>query len=325
MSAAHTISWSHGQATVLETAAVLAECRFDLPSGPFSPFARAPWMGTVTDRSIIGHWRELGGDFVCVPFGAGGGEPYGPPEWAELMVHPPRLPIHGPAGDLDWTLVERTESSVTLGLDYPEGWPVARLERTVAGRPGSPALESGLTVYAREAARISLGLHPIMRLPERQGRLRLEADFAFGLTHPRFVVPDQAQEFSSLEHVPMPFGTVDLSHVPVGRPNVSAQLCGMRGPMTATWLDEGAGIVLDWDRAVLPSLQIWCTDRGIDGPPWHGSFRGIGLEPIASAFDFNTALSAADNPISRRGIPTAIAIDPAAPLVVSHSVAAFSV
>jgi len=31
-------------------------------------------------------------------------------------------------------------------------------------------------------------------------------------------------------------------------------------------------------------LQIWHTDGGIGGPPWHNRFRGIGLEPVASAF-----------------------------------------
>ena len=67
----HRLQWSHGEATVLTTAAMLAECSFALPSGDFSPFARAPWIGNISDPEISGHLRELGGDFVCLPFGVG--------------------------------------------------------------------------------------------------------------------------------------------------------------------------------------------------------------------------------------------------------------
>jgi hypothetical protein len=319
------LQWSHGEAEVLSTAAMLADCRFDLPSGPFRPYARAPWMGTVTDKAIIGHLRELGGDFACVPFGAGPAEPMGPPEWASLMTDPPLLPIHGPAGDAEWQLVSQSRSSVTLGLDYPADSIVRRLERTIAGRDGQAVLASSLTIHPRRSGSISVGLHPILRLPDRPGRLELQARFAFGLVHPRQVATGQAQEFSSLTAVPQPEGMIDLSHVPIGKPNVSVQLCGMQGPLRALYLDEGAGIELDWDRAILPSLQIWYTDRGIEGAPWNGAYRGIGVEPIASAFDLNTALSTRDNPISRRGIRTAVELTEGAPLTIEHTVAAYSV
>lgn len=320
----YRLSWSHGEAVVLSTAAVLADCRFDLPGGAFRPYARAPWMGTVHDPGIIGHLRELGGDFVCVPFGAGPAEPIGPQKWASLMTEPPLLPIHGPAGDAEWSLVSRDSASVTLSLNYPDESIVQRLERTVSGRNGTPALDSSLTVYPRHAGRISVGLHPILRLPDAPGDLRLEAEFDFGLVHPRHIHDGQDDEFSALDDVPLPDGRVDLGRVPVGRPNVSVQLCGMRGPLRAIFLEDRAGVELDWDRSILPSLQIWCTDRGIDGPPWHGQYRGIGVEPIASAFDFNTTLSARPNPISKRGVPTAVELAEGDPLTISHSVTAFA-
>lgn len=321
----YRLSWSHGEAVVLSTAAVLADCRFDLAGGPFRPFARAPWMGTVEDKSIIGHLRELGGDFVCVPFGAGPAEPMGPTQWASLMTEPPLRPIHGPAGDAEWELIAQTPDSVTLALDYPDEHLVRRLERTVAGVAGRPALESRLVIHPRRSGSISVGLHPILRLPETPGRLALSADFAFGLVHPRQVADGEEQEFSRLDAVPSAQGEVDLSHLPLERDNFSAQLCGMRGPLRAEFLDEGAGVELDWDRTIMPSLQIWFTDRGIDGPPWHRQFRGVGVEPIASAFDLNTAVSTQDNPINRRGVPTAVALTAGTPLDIVHTMSAFSV
>lgn len=322
---AFDLTWSHGAAVVLDTAAMLADCRFDLPGGPFRPFARAPWMGTVEDRSIIGHLRELGGDFACVPFGAGRAEPVGPPEWAKLMAHPPQLPIHGPAGDADWDLVAQTASSVTLALDYPADHIVRRLERTVMGVEGSPTLASRLVIHPRRSGRISAGLHPILRLPDRPGRLELQADFSFGLVHPGHVAAGQSGAFDRLDAVTLEEGTVDLGHLPFGRPNLNAQLCGMTGPLRATYLDEGVGVELDWDRSLLPSLQIWCTDRGIDAPPWHGRYRGVGVEPVASAFDLGDALSVRPNPISRRGVATCLELVDGVPLVLPHSLRAFAV
>ena len=81
-------------------------------------------------------------------------------------------------------------------------------------------------------------------------------------------------------------------------------------------LDEGVGLEIDWDRNLLPSLQIWHTDGGISGAPWHNAYRGIGLEPVAS-------VSCAPNPINARGVATAIQIDPLDSVTIRHSFRAF--
>ncbi len=320
-----TLRWSHGEATVVTTAAMLTACRFDLGGRDFHPFARAPWLGTVDDRSIVGHLRVLAGDFVGLPFGMGRPPTAETPQqWAELMRRPyPAGTIHGPAADRDWTVVAASPESVTLTLDYPSDSPVRRLERTIAGRPGAPALDFTLTVHARRAADISLGLHPDFRLPETSGRLRIDVYFAFGLTHPNQVSGGR-QEFGDLASVPHKGADTDFRHIPAS-PQTDAvlYLAGVRGPVQATWLDENAAIELDWDRTQLPSLGLWHTDRGVAEPPWNNSFRAVGLEPMASAFDLETGISAGANPINRRGVATAIRIDPAAPLVVRHSIRAF--
>lgn len=325
MTSSHSFRWSHGEAKVLATAAMLDTCIFELPNGRFTPFARAPWMGTLTDTSLVGHLRELGGDFAGIPFGTGRPMPDAPPEWAELIQEPAQHPIHGPSGDADWTITETTDTSVTLTLDYAPESPVLRLERSVAGRPNEPAIDFTLRVFARRAENISLGLHPNFRLPEQAGRLKLDAQFAFGLTHPGRAETGR-QEFSDLRQVPqIGGGTFDFTHVPLSpRMDRLVQLCGITTPLRGTYLDEGAGFELDWDRSQLPSLHIWHTDAGNGGEPWNFQYRGIGLEPLASAFDLNTAQSARPNPISRRGIATTIALDPAKPLVVRHSVRAFA-
>lgn len=326
MSTSHKIRWSHGEAEVTTLAAMLTDCRFALPTGPFRPFARAPWLGTVDDPAIIGHLRVLSGDFVCLPMGTGRPMPDAPEPWATLnAAYPPYHPIHGPAADAEWEITRADETSVTLTLVYPQDSAVERIERTISGRADAPALDFTMTVFARRKTPMSLGLHPMFRLPEQAGRLRLDADFAFGLIHPGRLRPGDTMEFSSLSEVPLPEGAVDFSHVPLTpKMDCNVQMCGMTTPLTATWLDEGAGIVLDWDRELIPSMQIWHTDGGIGGDPWNHQFRAIGLEPVAAAFDLNDKVSIGPNPINARGVRTSVDLDPASPLVVRYSVTAFT-
>lgn len=282
-------------------------------------------MGTVTDRSIIGHLRELGGDFVGIPFGSGGAASANlPADWAPLMQTRPSYPIHGLAADADWTILEASDTAITLRLDYPEASAVSYLIRTISVQTESPAIAFTLDIFARREAKISVGLHPIFRMPVRSGDMTLSADFAFGLTHPRQTAPGQVQEFADLAAVPQGDALVDLSHPPLQQANLNVQLCGLRGPITATYHDQGAGFVLDWDRTLLPSLQIWHTDRGIDGPPWNGQYRGLGLEPIAAVFDLHDDASTGNNPINARGVATAIVIHPRAPVHIWHQVRAFA-
>lgn len=317
----HLLNWSHGQATVLTTAAMLAECHFALPSGNFFPFAGAPWMGSVSDPEIPGHLRELGGDFVCLPFGIGREIRNPAPDWKPLLSGMTNGRIHGPAADAEWEVLNANASAITLRLHYPETSPVLRVERTIAARAGEPAIDCEFRIFARRSAPISAGLHPILRLPVRPGRLQIDANFAFGLTHPAY----GGHEFSRLDAVVGSTGLIDLGHVPLlPRTDINVQLCGMLGPLRATFLDEGAGLEIDWDRRLLPSLQIWHTDCGIGGAPWYNAYRGIGLEPVASAFDLDSSVSCTPNPISARGVATAIQLNPTSPVVIHHSFHAFS-
>ena len=284
-------------------------------------------MGSVDDPAISGHLRELGGDFVGLPFGGSRSVQNPPPDWAALLTGPACQPIHGPAADRDWTILQASPTAITLSLDYPADSKVLRIERTIATRADAPALDFTLRIFARQRAAISVGLHPILRLPEQPGRLTLQADFGFGLVHPAQTAPGQPQAFQRLAAVPRAEGqTVDMTRVPLSpASDLNVQLCGMRGPLVARYLDEAAAVEIDWDRALLPSLQIWHTDRGILGAPWHGQYRGIGLEPVASAFDLHDAVSTGPNPINQRGVATAIWIDPAAPSLIRHSIRAFAI
>lgn len=52
-------------------------------------------------------------------------------------------------------------------------------------------------------------------------------------------------------------------------------------------------------------MLLWMSNRGRRFAPWNGRHLALGMEPICSAFDLGPQVSAADNPISRAGTPTA--------------------
>lgn len=321
----HNLRWSHGEATVVSNSAMLTDCTFIVDGRRVQPFARAPWVGTVDDKAVTGHLRVLAADFVGLPFGSNRGYRNAPAAWQAVPELPAYRSTHGPCADLDWDIVSADENAVTFSIPYPEESMVERIERTISARSGAPALDFTMRIFARRRGATSVGLHPNFRLPETTGRLELKADFAFGEVHPGQVGLDGRYQFDSLGHVPHGEGSADMVHVPMApATDKNVQLCGMRGPLVATWLDEDFAIELDWDRTLLPSLMIWHTDGGIGGYPWNNQFRGIGLEPIASAFDLPVEVSVADNPINRRGVATAINVDPAQPLEIRHSVRAFA-
>ena len=73
---------------------------------------------------------------------------------------------------------------------------------------------------------------------------------------------------------------------------------------------------------VLASTVMWHSNGGRHYAPWSSRHRAVlGLEEVTSNFHFGLAASAAPNPVSRRGIPTALRLDPRRPLVVPYIMA----
>lgn len=318
------------RATVSPLAAMVVDGVFLVGDREHRPLARAPWIGEPGLDEHPGHLRILGGDFVGLPFGASG-EPAGlDPEWRGLIPAVAPEPPHGRAAEEEWEVVDLSPSRVRLVLDYPADSPIERVERTIAVREDAPALDFELVVRARRAAEVSLALHPILRLPAEPRALSIEVPFGRGFTYPGRIDPGAGptapwREFSRLDAVPArpstPGGaSVDLSRVPLEWPvQDNVLLADVTGPVVATYSDTGTRVTIDWDRAVLPHVMVWLSDGVIDEEPWRGRYRGLGVEPLAAAFDFADAVSTAPNPLTERGVRTAVRLDPQQPLVVRHS------
>jgi hypothetical protein len=118
---------------------------------------------------------------------------------------------------------------------------------------------------------------------------------------------------------------VDFSRLPLG-PVVEdvVLMAGIRSPLIACFSEEGFSLEVDWSRDHLPHCMMWVHDRGLDTPPWGGGYRGVGLEPLASAFDGPWLLSAGANPLERRGYRTCLALEPGSPMLLHLDMAVSS-
>ncbi len=323
----HELSTAAARAVVSTRSAMLRSLRFERDGVVVQPLAAAPWAPDA-EAGRPAHLDVLAGEFVAVPFGSAGTPESAIGAWAELPpMDAPALP-HGLGADADWSVLEAGERRIRLGCDYPEGGVVAGLERVVALREDDPAVDLELRVHARRPGAVPIGLHPILRLPDQAFSLSLDVSFEVGWTYPGTVPPGAAaaepgRTFRSLHAVPGPSGTVDLGRLPLDRPVEDVLLLtGVRGPVTARFGDDGSGVVLDWDRSVLPSLLLWISDRALGGDPWGHRYRGLGVEQVAAAFDLPPAISAGPNPLLAAGIRTAVPLEPGAPLVVRSSIRA---
>jgi len=315
MSDAVHIETAYARGTVYPTAALFTDIEFKLPSGRWvQPMATAPW-GEALDPAIPGHLRRLGGEFFCLPFGGGGTVRDPIAGWESLATASPNEPMHGPAANAEWQIVAQDRHSVRLSLDLPEDYIVSRIERCITLGADRPVANAAITLEIRESGRVPVAFHPILRLPAEVSRLHLSAEFARGFTYPALIEPDRmacepGQTFAHLQNVPKRRGgSVDLSRLPLGpRVDDVVLLAGMSGPLRAAFYDDGYALTVDWPRDLLPHCLVWIHDRGIDVPPWNGSYRGIGIEPLASAFDAPWAVSLGENPLARAGFPTALAV-----------------
>jgi hypothetical protein len=159
----------------------------------------------------------------------------------------------------------------------------------------------------------------------------LSAGFDVGLTYPAALHPEATQalsgrRFQNLANIPvLTGGFQDFGSLPFDRPAEEVlQLCGVSEPVTIEFLDEGAALEIDWDHDLLPSAQVWISDLALSADPWNGRYRGLGIEPIAAAFDLADSVSTSPNPINDLGFATSISLVPDQPVTIRYGFKAHS-
>ncbi|WP_022868984.1 hypothetical protein [Schaalia vaccimaxillae] len=301
-----TIGTSKVRAAIqLQAAMVTATFEADT-NHAFTPTYTAQWDGFAEVPLL----DKLRGDFLCVPFGAAPASAEDlPKEWREGYTGPGQW-AHGYSANGTWTVVSQSENEAVLALDYADS-AVARVERRVTCVEG--AVEFVDAIIMREDARLPLGLHPILRLPESTGGAQLrmpEVDSYHVLPVDSGTTKlEIGAQFSDLSAAPLSGGgTVDLTRLPLADDVDEIVLAAnpKQGVVSLDNEDEGYRVAVEWEREYLSSVLLWFSNRGRKFEPWGGTNVCLGIEPVTSAFDFGVGVSASENPLSDAGVATAV-------------------
>jgi hypothetical protein len=320
-----TLHWPFGAVTVQALGGMLAPLTFQLPNGQtISPLQVAPW-GSPADPALPGVLRKLRGEWPCIPYGASRPPANLPPGWLGHAADDAW--DHGFTANHDWTLIEQTDGVLRVGIDYPPGHAIARLERTVRPDPHSPAIEVELTVFVRATVRVPLALHPTFAVPP-QGLEIAQARATRIYTYPVPTEPGVSRLTpntfgDALDAMPVATGVQDFTHLPL--PFATEELMQMvdcKPPFCVRYSGDAIEVRLDWDTAVLPDALIWISNGGRTNAPWSGRHFALGIEPMSGFFDLGRVVTPGDeHPLAAQH---GIEIHPANPLKVRYAISAGS-
>ena len=310
---ARSLVWQHGVVSVENLGGMLGPTLFVLSDGrQVAPFQVAPWASEDGGEALPGILKRLRGEWPCVPFGSDADRAPAagwPGSQASGTVDP--FP-HGFSSNNDWRFEGEVDGSIALAIDYPEEHPIRGLLRRVTPDANGAALDFELMIYVRRDCVLPIGLHPTFRLPAKAGAMRIEVGpEVAGMTFPAPVDDSSVFEQGALlepwHDVPLKAGgRLDVRQVPLPQPTEElVQLLDMPGQASLWNTAEGYRVRLSWNPEHYPSALLWFSNRGRSMAPWNGRHLALGFEPICSAFDLGLQISAAENPISRRGVPTA--------------------
>ena len=307
-----SLTWSHGVVSVETLGGMLGPTLFVLADGrQIAPFHIAPWFEGDQAAEQPGILQRLRGEWPCVPFGAAshrtaqGGWPA-----SEPALEPDQHP-HGYGSNQRWHWLDAGDTEIALAIDYPVSHPISRLCRRVLPVAGQAAIDFELSIQARRDCALPIGLHPVFRLPAQPGAMHLDIKAKAGATFPGQVDASSifaaGQMTEDWHAVALNDGTtLDPSTVPLAQHTEDLlQLLDTGGHAELRNLAENYRVQLDWNAKHFPDLLLWFSNFGRQHKPWNGRHLALGVEPICSAFDLGSQISAQPNPINARGNPTA--------------------
>jgi hypothetical protein len=313
------------EAFVTEMGGHLGPVTFDRKGQKLQPYSVAPWAEEPPDPSLPPIIRALRGDFFCLPFG-GNATPF----------RGEKHPVHGETANVRW----RFESLQAKG-----GRTCLHLSLKTKVRPGRVdkriwLMDSENVIYSRHVVAgmsgpMNLGHHAMLKFPDVPGSgLVSTSRFVYGQVFPKaFEVPENrgyswlkpGAEFRSLEKVPTLTGeTADLTRYPARRgfEDLVMLVSDVAAPfawITVTFPQQRYVWFALKDPRILPETVFWLSNGGRHYPPWNSRHINVmGLEEVCSYFHSGLAESARKNPISARGFPTSVALNPKKPLVVPY-------
>lgn len=313
------------EAFVTEMGGHLGPVTFDRKGRKLQPYSVAPWAEEQTDPSLPPILKALRGDFFCLPFG-GNATPFGRE----------KHPVHGETSNARWQFrsLETSEGRSCLHLSLQTKVRSGRVDKRVWLVDGQNILYSQHVVTGMSGP-MNLGHHAIIKFPDAPGSGLLSTSrFVYGQVFPQaFERPEEGgyswlksgAEFKSLEKVPTITGeTADLTRFPARRGFEDLVMLVNDAAAPFAWTavafpkERCVWFALK-DPRILHETVLWLSNGGRHYPPWSSRHINVmGLEEVTSYFHFGLAESARKNPISRKGFPTCLALNPKQPLVVPY-------
>jgi hypothetical protein len=290
-----------------------------------APFHRAPWAdeaGPVPGTEDAPHLARLSGDFFCAPFAASDLEP---------------APPHGWSANAPWTSVEmrRFDGGVSARFELARPIMRARLIKELTLLDGHPFLYQR-HIFEGGAGSIPVANHAMVSLPTG-GRMffspkrwaetpaePLEPDPRRGRSVFRY--PAQTAD---LHHLPMAAGgAADLTRYPIDEMHEDLAMLVEAEGSTLGWsavLRSGEGdlALMLKDASQLPATILWFSNGGRSYAPWSGRHRNVlGVEDGCVYSIAGHRASIEPNPLTEKGIPTAVKLDPNGRTEVRHVIGA---
>jgi hypothetical protein len=314
-----TLATPEVEAALTRQGGHLAPVRFRIGKNCWvEPFEVAPWAEEKLAPETPDLLRVLRGDFFCLPFGANA-EPY------RGEQHPP----HGETCNAAWTLESSRPNRLVCSMETSVR--KGRVEKTIELIPGHSAVYLRHVISGMKGP-MSLGHHPVLKLPgANAGRISV-SPFTYGQVYPgAFENPAQGgygilkpgATFTSLRRVPRVDGQfADLSVYPSREGYEDLAMVAADPTLPFAWtalVVAEAGYV--WfslkNPRILRSTVFWMSNGGRHYAPWNGRHRhAIGLEEVTADFDHGVAASARRNALNRAGVETCVQLDPKKPLAV---------
>ena len=328
-----TFDWAGVRGEVAALGGMLGPVWFTLPDGlVVQPFAVAPWADDPPEKlnALPPILRHLRGEFPCVPFGVPQARTNLPDQWMDgldLSTPPADEFDHGYSANHEWHLLEQSDTSITIAIDYPDEHVVSRLKRRIS-LDGDLQIKIDLHIEMRRDAALPIGLHPMFALPVQSGAAQLSIpslqsvrSFPVPVDERSQCMPDETAD--TLTQIQTKDGAMlDVTRLPLALQTEELLAVSLtEGDVCLSDNQNGYAVGLSWDIDTFPQCLLWLSNRGRMAYPWCSRFCAIGIEPVVAAFDLGVAHSANRHaPFARSGTATQTSLSAGEPFTTSYSI-----
>lgn len=246
--------------------------------------------------------QRLAGDFFCAPFGANDVE---------------GGPAHGWSANSRWSVVERGEGWLVVGLDRRIMG--ARIEKRLELGGEAPLLYQSHVIEDGSGG-LPVAHHPMVRLAGG-GRFFCSPKRLL-MTHETPLEPGRHRlgrgtQSGMLTAFPGADGTeVDLTRLPIGTRSEDFVLLVEASDARIGWsavMREAENDIVFFlkDPSQLPTTCLWHSNAGRDYPPWNGAHDGVlGIEDACAFGATGHAAALQPNVLTKMGVATALPLAP---------------